>query len=145
MSSLGDPWDTISFLDKKRFGLHYYYTSIVANPLYGCQPQALIYAAEMVRVSPRTIFAWVTEYEGEGDIKPDARGKSAPMVSPMQDEEFRSSLKEFVPGRMRLMRKQRKHRSGMLHSDEQESSRGKGAFKKSRVEKVESFVNNRQS
>ena len=96
MKHLGDPWDTISFLDKKRFGLHYYHTSIAANPYYGFHTEALMYAADMVRVCPRTILGWVAEFEEEGEMRPDARGKAAPQVSPMQDEEFRSSLKNFV-------------------------------------------------
>ena len=96
LRNLGDPWNNMSFLDKKRFGLHYYYAAVQENPQYGFHSRALLTAAELVRVSPSTILGWVTDYEENGEMKADGRGKGSPMLSPMDDEEFCTSLREFV-------------------------------------------------
>ena len=96
LDDIGDPWDNISFQDKKRFGLYYYYEAIKENPSYGSHRDALMHAAHMVRVSVNSILTWVTEYEGEGEIKPDGRGKHSPVISPMDNTDFRTALHEFV-------------------------------------------------
>ena len=93
---LGDPWDNVSFQEKKRFGLHYYYKAIKENPSYGSHKDAMLHAAEMVRVSASTILNWVSEYEELGEVKSDGRGKHSSTKSPMDDSEFRSSLHDFV-------------------------------------------------
>ena len=102
VQALGDPWDNISFMEKKRFGLYYYYLRIADNPVYGFHGEALIYAADMVKVSPSTIMTWITEYEGIGEIKTDGRGHSSPMPSPMDNDSFREKLKEFVKVKIRI-------------------------------------------
>ena len=96
LSDIGNPWDNMSYVDKKRFGLHYYYTFIVSHPEYGFHTDALCYAANMVRVSPRTIHTWVTELEGGAEMKGDGRGRHSKTASPMEDPEFCAKLREYV-------------------------------------------------
>ena len=96
LADLGNPWDNVPFVEKKRFGLHYYYQAIQANPAHGCHREGLIESAEKIGVTPNTILAWVTEYEGSGEIQEDKRGKSSPTISPMDDEDFKNNLREFV-------------------------------------------------
>ena len=96
LDRLGQPWDTISFVEKKKFGLHYYYSFIQSNPKYWSHSAGLQYAADMVQVTPRTILAWVTEFEGLGEMKHDSRGHHSKLKSPMDDPDFRANLHEFV-------------------------------------------------
>ena len=52
LDDLGNPWDNMNYMDKKRFGLYYYYNYVVSHPKYGFHTEALHHAAEMVKVSP---------------------------------------------------------------------------------------------
>ena len=96
LASIGNPWDNVSFDDKKRFGLFYYFESVKQDPSVGCHGKSVLHAAKMVDVTPRSIQTWLSEFEELGAIKSDGRGAHSKSVSPMDNAVFRESLKEFV-------------------------------------------------
>ena len=96
-SALGNPWDDVSFDEKKRFALHFYYCRLQE---VGCQPggkfKARAHAAMLVGVCARTIGTWARDFEALSYLKESQRGKHSKTISPINSQEFREEFKTYV-------------------------------------------------
>ena len=94
---LGDPWEEISFDEKKKFGLHFYYNHLQeVGSEVGGKHQARVHAGKLIGISGRTIGVWVREFELKTYLVESRRGKHSKTVSPITNADFREEFKSYV-------------------------------------------------
>ena len=99
-SCLGNPWDEVSFDEKKKFALHFYYTHLQehSGECSRIKGPSRDHAAGLVGVSSRTIGQWALDFETTTYIQESKRGRHSKTKTPINDElfcyEFKAHVKE---------------------------------------------------
>ena len=97
-SCLGNPWDDVSFDEKKKFALHFYYTHLQehSGACSKVKGPSRDHAAGLVGVSSRTIGQWALDFETTTYIQESKRGRHSKTKTPINDESFCLEFKAHV-------------------------------------------------